>query len=206
MVFLLLATVIMAPAQTTTANMTGEYYLQGVMETASGFKLNADSTFEFFFIYGALDRYGSGNWQAKGNSIIFNSRPRPPKDFALRVSKTVTANQITIKMVDVNPQAAQYVSCRIQAGQQVITQRMNSHGEAVIPWQAADTISLVFEWCADRPSVFAIDNKKHNYFEFAFEPWIAEVFFEQFVLQFEQSQLIGKHPLLTGTSYIYKGQ
>ena len=44
-------------------NITGEYYLQGVIETASGFKLNDDSTFEFFFSYGALDRYGSGNGQ-----------------------------------------------------------------------------------------------------------------------------------------------
>jgi hypothetical protein len=28
----------------------GEYYLRGVMETACGFKLNEDSTFQFFFL------------------------------------------------------------------------------------------------------------------------------------------------------------
>jgi hypothetical protein len=48
-------------AQNNTA--AGIYNLEGVMETASGFKLNADSTFEFYFSYGALDSMvkGSGN-------------------------------------------------------------------------------------------------------------------------------------------------
>ena len=32
-------------AQSKNPDITGEYYLQGVMETASDFKLNADSTF-----------------------------------------------------------------------------------------------------------------------------------------------------------------
>jgi hypothetical protein len=42
-----------------TNNITGVYNLRGVMEMASGFKLNNDSSFEFYFSYGALDRYGS---------------------------------------------------------------------------------------------------------------------------------------------------
>ena len=42
------------------STVAGEYYLQGVMETASGFKLNEDSTFQFFFMYGAMDRVGEG--------------------------------------------------------------------------------------------------------------------------------------------------
>ena len=36
-------------AQQTIQTITGEYYLKGIMETASGFKLNEDSTFDFFF-------------------------------------------------------------------------------------------------------------------------------------------------------------
>ena len=33
----------------TAAPIAGQYYLEGVRETASGFKLNEDSSFEFFF-------------------------------------------------------------------------------------------------------------------------------------------------------------
>src|SRR5450432_943541 len=66
-----------------TAALPGEYYLQGVMETASGFLLKPDSSFQFFFSYGALDRHGSGKWAVKENKLILNSAARPEYDFAL---------------------------------------------------------------------------------------------------------------------------
>jgi hypothetical protein len=49
----------------------GIYSLEGVMETASAFKLNKDSTFEFYYSCDALDRYGSGKWILKDDSILF---------------------------------------------------------------------------------------------------------------------------------------
>lgn len=102
--------------------MTGEYYLQGVMETASRFKLNADSTFEFFFSYGALDRFGQGNWTVKDGRLKLNSRARPPKDFALKTSKKVAGQPgILVKMVDVPQQVMQFVEV------QTPTTIMNSH-------------------------------------------------------------------------------
>ena len=42
-------TIITMQAQTKTDSPAGEYYLRGVMETAAGFKLNEDHTFNFFF-------------------------------------------------------------------------------------------------------------------------------------------------------------
>lgn len=70
-------------SQESSISVTGEYYLRGVMETASGFKLNQDSTFQFFFSYGALDRYGSGTWTHTNNKIIFNSIKQHEADFAI---------------------------------------------------------------------------------------------------------------------------
>jgi len=49
LLFLLITLTKYMEAQLQTDSITGAYYLKGVMETASGFKLNADSTFEFFF-------------------------------------------------------------------------------------------------------------------------------------------------------------
>ena len=43
----------------------GEYYCESISEMASGFNIKPDSTFEFFFSYGALDRFGTGTWQKK---------------------------------------------------------------------------------------------------------------------------------------------
>ena len=45
--FIFICSILRANAQ---KNLAGEYYLQGVMEIASGFKLNADSSFEFYFL------------------------------------------------------------------------------------------------------------------------------------------------------------
>src|SRR5919112_422061 len=84
------------------SSMQGEYFLRGVMETASGFKLNADSTFEFFYSYGALDRYGSGKWRQVNGNIIFESRARPPQDFALIKSEKSPDNFTTTRLVDDN--------------------------------------------------------------------------------------------------------
>jgi hypothetical protein len=59
--------------------MAGEYSLSGVMETASAIQLNEDSTFRFYFSYGALDRYGSGKWSVHEKNIILDSKPYPGK-------------------------------------------------------------------------------------------------------------------------------
>src|SRR5215831_8423666 len=93
---------------TISANMNaqaiaGEYYMQGVMETASGFKLDKDSTFQFFFSYGALDRFGSGKWSFHDNKIILNSKPYPGRDFKLVNSTKNSQNFITVKIEDSNP-------------------------------------------------------------------------------------------------------
>ncbi len=37
---------------------------------ASGFLLNPDKTFQFFFSYGALDRTGTGTWTEKNGQLI----------------------------------------------------------------------------------------------------------------------------------------
>ena len=84
------------------SKITGEYYLRGVMETASGFLLKPDSTFEFFFSYGAVDRYGAGTWTLAGDKIILNSKQKPGQDFKMLNSKEVNDDFITIKIVDSN--------------------------------------------------------------------------------------------------------
>ena len=96
-------------------NIDGEYYLEGVMEVGSGFKLNADSSFEFFFSYGALDMYGSGKWSIRKDSIILNSKTSPGKDFKLVSSVTSKNNFSTIKLENENTGLYRIVYCRIRS-------------------------------------------------------------------------------------------
>lgn len=183
-------------------NIAGEYYLQGVMETASGFKLNTDSTFEFFFSYGALDRYGSGKWSMQNNRVIFNSKPYPGKDFKLIDSSKKNNNFTTVKIEENNTNLFSLVHCiaKTQDGDSLFD--ANHDGLIFLP-HGTDTIYLVSELCSERISSFSISEKEQNYFAFRFEPWIAEVFFKDFDLAFADDHLEGKHPLLGDKTFEY---
>ncbi len=190
-------------AQQSADSVTGEYYLQGVMETASVIRLMPDSTFQFFYSYGAVDRYGSGKWTLSNRILILNSRQRPALDFKLVESKIDNDNFITVQISDNNQMLLSYVHCIIKtkSGQhEAITDR---EGFARFPKEAVDSVALLFRLCPDRFSVFLITDKNQNFFQFKFEPWIAEVFFNHLQLYYENGSLKGKHPLLDGENFRY---
>ena len=185
-------------------NITGEYYLSVVMETASGFQLSADSSFQFFFSYGALDRYGKGKWTLQKDSVIvFNSDKRPPLDFKLEKHETTKEDNITIQIDDANKNILRYVQGFIKTKSGAEPFEMNNNGVVQIKNQQVDSVALIFTLCPDRYSVFPVTNE-NNYFVFRFEPWIAEVFFENFTLKYADNTLTGKHPLLEEKEYTYE--
>jgi len=190
-------------AQSAKPSVAGEYYLRGVMETASGFQLKPDSTFQFFYSYGMLDRFGTGKWTVEHNQIILTSRTRPDVDFKLVEEKTTPDDSITIVIKDANDALLHYVQCRIQTKDGIREQTSNNEGYVRFKKEPADSLALLFTICPDRFSSFPIPANK-NYFVFGFEPWIVEVFFDHFTLQNETTQLVGKHPLLEGNQFRYE--
>jgi len=187
-------------------DLTGEYYLRGVMETGSGFKLEADSTFQFFFSYGALDREGRGTWALRNDHIVFNSAPRPGNDFALASSKQTKDDSIIIKIIDSSGFFLSHVYCMLHpiaigSGEKKVEAVSNKEGVIRFPKQDIDSLTLIFEFCPERSSIFTINDPAHNYFEFRFEPWMMEVFFTNYSLHINGNDLEGPHPLLTGKSY-----
>ena len=187
----------------TNPTMTGEYYLRGVTEVASGFKLNADSTFQFFFSYGALDRYGAGSWSLKDGKLVLNSRSQPEKDFALVTSKAAPGNLTTIRIIENNQMLLPYVQGKVHSGVQEDTVVTDKKGMITFPKKAIDSLSLWFEFCPERYSTFTFSDPTHNYLEFRFEPWLLEVFFSNFSLSVDKEGLYGKHPLMEGVQHRY---
>lgn len=185
-------------------NIAGEYYLHGVMEVGTGFQLKPDSGFEFFFSYGALDRYGKGTWSLQNDSvIILNSDKRPPLDFRLEKCATTKEKTITIQVDDANKNILRYVQgvVKTKSGEEPF--EMSNDGVAQLKYEPIDSIALIFTLCPDRYSVFAAGTG-NNYFLFKIEPWIAEVFFENFSLKYADNTLTGKHPLLIDKEYTYE--
>ena len=182
--------------------IAGEYYLRGVTEVGSGFLLMPDSTFQFFFSYGALDREGSGTWVLKDKRITLNSRRRPDHDFAVKSSKKSDDNFITIRITDNNTQLLKYVYAKMEFTDTIMEGMTDQRGEIQFPKKEVKNLSLVFQFCPEKISVFEL-NKEHNQFEFRFEPWIAEYFFADFHLKLEGKDLKGKHPLLDEKEYLF---
>jgi hypothetical protein len=186
------------------STVSGEYYLQGVMETASGFKLNEDSTFQFFFMYGAMDRAGEGTWSVQGDSIVLNSTRKAAPDYALVKSEAGEKDSIVIRMLDSNEMTSRYLYCIIKGGGVEQEAAFESDGAARFASQPLDSITILFEFAPEKISTFTIAQKDHHYFEFRFEPWIMEVFFHNFHLKYGGDHLSGGNPLLNGTSFNYK--
>jgi len=183
--------------------LAGEYQLRGVMEMGSGFELSPDFSFQFYFSYGALDRSAEGTWTVKDNNIIFNSRVKHDKDFALLSSKKTADDSIIIKIIEPNAFFLSHVYCMLSSGEQKFEAMSNNQGEIWLPKKEVNSLSLAFEFSPERRSVFTVSDLSHNYFEFRFEPWVLDVVFNEFSLEIDGKGLKGKHPLLTGPLYNY---
>ncbi len=184
-------------------NIAGEYSLTSEMETASGLLLNKDSTFQFYFSYGALDRHGSGKWSVKNNEIILESKPYPGKDFKLVECSLEKNNFLTIKVDDKNKYLCTLVYCLVKKPGGDTLLNADENGVIVIK-DAVDTIHLLCELSSERMTSFPVEKQKCNNYTFQFEPWITEIFFKSFPLRFTENHLEGRHPLLDDKEYIFK--
>lgn len=192
-----------ATAQTP-STIVGEYYLRGIVEMASGIKLNQDSSFEFFFSYGALDRSGAGKWFLEDSSVILNSPLPTSQDFALVSNKFVNNDQLTVKILEQNPSFLSGVYAVIKSNDKEFEAVSNSNGEISFPKVPVDSITLRFEFCPEKKSVFTFIKKDDNYFEFRFEPTIMDINFENVALRLTTDGLEGQHPLLKKGNYEFK--
>ncbi len=182
--------------------IAGEYYLRGVMETASGFRLNADSSFDFFFSQGALDRYGKGKYKIINDSIQFTSIATQDHDFTLVNSSKQPGKNTVIKITEPNQQLLKYVFVRVRSGQTIKEDFADSDGYFKYEGARPDSIEMMFEFCPEKVTILPVSND-HNYFEFKFEPWLFEYFFREFRLQLDGTELKGAHPLLQGNEFVY---
>ena len=174
-------------------NITGEYALDGVMETAAAFKLNSDSGFEFYFSYGALDRYGSGKWTIKNDRIVFTGKPRPGQDFKLENTNHTKENFSSIQLVNKNPYLYNFVYCRVFNDGKDSIFSFDNDGLLALPYPS-DSIHLLCEICPERYSSFQLQKEPAEY-TFSFEPWIAEIFFDNNEFLIKDGYLEGKLPV-----------
>jgi len=186
------------------SNIEGEYYLQGVHEMASGFLLKADSTFQFFFSYGALDRSGEGQWAIdKGILVLYSSKGAYP-DFQLLDSSNTGKSAVTIRIEESNSILRKHVYGSLDDGIPGSWIPADANGEIHFPKQQFQSVSLLLEFCPERITRIPIPDKEQNQFSFRMLPGIMEVYFNKFSLDVSDGQLKGRHPLLEGSEFVYQ--
>src|SRR5687767_8410729 len=99
LVMLWVVTISPGEAQIAKTSVAGNYGLVGVMETAAGFSIKPDGTFEYGFTYGAADKWGRGTWKLSGKQLTLTSaHQQPAQDFQLKQSDKGSKSGIKIKV------------------------------------------------------------------------------------------------------------
>ncbi len=184
--------------------VAGEYYLQGMQEMASGFLLKPDKTFQFFFMYGALDRHGSGTWREKDDHVIMNSIAEPAGGYSLVSSAKKDHDLIRVKLEGNNQMALRHTFVTLDHTVEGSWKEFDQQGEIQFPARELDSISLLLEFCPEKIATIPVINKEHNEFVFRIEHSILEVFFNDFSLRIDGDALSGDHPVLNSGTYRYE--
>jgi hypothetical protein len=185
-------------------DITGEYSMEGKQEMVSVIRINPDSTFNFYFAYGAADRYANGYWTVSGRKIILNTPEKTEQDFILVESRHTSSKKITVQITDANKQVLPFVSILLKGKNTELYAKANGEGEAVFSNADADTIYLQHEIWTNEPVAFALKDKTKNFFEFRINPDIVNVVFKDIILTAGDNELTGSHPLMQGEFHYVK--
>ena len=182
----------LSPAQ----NITGEYRLRGNHEMVAAFKFNEDSSFEFYFIYGAVDRMSSGTYKVENGKVILKANKLPGKDFTVKEQKNFGPGT-TVKITDKNSALQQRVLCIFKKGSEQQEAYSDSKGLAHSTLTNCDTVMVMHLLFPDVPTTIKSGNDdKFNYFEVALNPSLAELSFQGFSLAIEGDTLTGSLPYI----------
>lgn len=189
-----------------TQDLTGEYFMEGQREMVSIIKINADSTFNFYFAYGAADRYSNGYWIREGGKLVLTTPVKSEPNFVLVTSKHAASKKFTVKITDANKQVLPFVSVYVKGQNTEMHERANGEGEVEFADADVDTIYLQHEIWLNEPVAVPVADKKKNYFEFRINPDIMNIDFKDIVLIISNNELTGGHPLMKGEFHYVKNE
>ena len=184
-------------------NISGVYYLIGVMETASGIKLNPDSTFQFFFSQGALDRAGDGKWSIRNDEIVLHS-DKANEGIKLVESWKAASDSSIVEFESENEMVLPYIHVSIKGKDRSDFRNLNENGKVGFDEVVGGAIYVFFELCPEKIHEIIPANKDDNHFKIAVLSEIFNVDFDNVKLKLIDGNLQGEHPLLTGSDFKYE--
>lgn len=145
--------------------LSGVYRLQNAREMAAAFEFTDDGKFQFYFVYGAADRFANGTYSIEGNTLKLISNKRPGTDFTvLRETKTGQGYTLALSAPQVQLVAG-VVSGFCLVGQDKIMQVSDSKGVIHFDAPACDKIYLQHQIYPDVLTLIKDSGNDNNYFE-----------------------------------------
>ena len=133
--------------------LSGEYNLH-MHEMASGFRFTKDGKFEFYFVYGAVDRAATGTYTVEGDTLKLKSDKEPGKDFPI-TQKRKKGQGYTIQATAPNPYLLNHIRCIYFTGDTQNEVESNDKGLIHLDVDNCDKIYLQHELFPDIPSLVA---------------------------------------------------
>lgn len=157
-------------------HLQGEYRLSGVQDMASAFRFTKDGQFEFFMIYGAIDRQAAGTYTVEGNTVKLSSNKKVGQDFEIN-KQSAKGKDIQITVHAPNDYLRDYaLALAVKDGQQQVFQP-DASGTIQIASTDWDTIYMVHELYPDIPTLIRDISNPNTHFEVTLLPSLAEISF-----------------------------
>lgn len=157
--------------------MNANYHLTGIHEMAAGFQFKPDSTFSFYYIYGASDRNATGTYIIEADTVKLRSDKPAGKDFTI-VKEAKKAGGYKIAVVEKNPYLQKHVIAVVMADEKQSVFESDENGIINIELPHCDKIYLQHRLFPDALSEIKDTANTNNYFEVTLNPSLQQVSFK----------------------------
>jgi len=176
--------------------LNGVYRMAGGHEMVAAFQFKSDHSFEFYFIYGAVDRHAKGTYEIKDNQILLHADKKPGHDFTV-LKALHQGDGTTVQVTHPNTALLRHITAVFKKGNETDQQYSDETGRMHTAIVNCDTIYVAHTLFPDMPTlIYPTAGKNENYFELTMNPSLAELSFSGFVLQMNGEDLEGSLPWL----------
>jgi len=166
----------------------GEYYFRK-MEMASGFNFSKDGKFQFFYMYGSVDRNAAGSFAIEGDTLKLKSDKEPGKDFTI-TTQSKSGTGYTIQFIHPNKYVLKHILCIFVVDGKQEQEFTDDNGRVHVNISHCDTIYASHTLYPDIPTIVKDDKNSNNHFTLELKPSLQQVSFKDIIFKIIDSKTI----------------
>lgn len=158
-------------------------------EMVAGFKFSADWKFEFFYSYGAVDRFATGSFSISGDTLHLRSDKEPGRDFTIK-SQSKEGSGYRIQFEDANKYLLSNIRCSFFIGTERKDEYTDQNGLVETDIPLCDKIYVYHELFPDMVTIVKDEKNNSNRFTLTLNPSLGQVSFKGIDFKIEENRLV----------------